>query len=46
VGLFAGIGLFVLLVALVFCLVWWRPNHLVYDKETLAGERDYQKQIK
>jgi hypothetical protein len=44
-AIYAGIGMFLLVVGLVFSLVWFRPRHLVYDKETLAKERDYETQL-
>ena len=32
-GMWLGIGLFVLVTSAVFALVWWKPEHLTFDKE-------------
>jgi hypothetical protein len=32
-GMWLGIGLFVLVTAAVFALVWWKPENLTFDKE-------------
>jgi uncharacterized membrane protein (DUF485 family) len=32
VGMWAGVGMFVLVVVIVTILVWFKPSHLTYDK--------------
>jgi hypothetical protein len=37
--IYAGIGMFVLVVLLVFTLVWARPSNILFDKETIANTK-------
>lgn len=32
-GMWIGVGLFVLVITAVFILVWFKPQHLTFDKE-------------
>jgi hypothetical protein len=31
-GMWVGVGLFVFVTAVVTALVWWKPQHLTFDK--------------
>ena len=38
-GMYLGVGMFVLVVLLVFILVWFKPDNLTFDKEAHLRER-------
>lgn len=38
-GMFWGIGLFILVVLIVSIFVWFRPEHLTFDKEAHLRDR-------
>ena len=40
-----GVGLFVLVMVLVFLLVWFKPQNLIFDKETLYKDRDRERTV-